>query len=52
MVNPGTNKGDNTKTSFNPFATDGTQKYRLEKFLILIWKERDAQIPIYEALAG
>ena len=35
--------------SINPFATDGTQKYRFENFLIFIWKGRGAQIPMGDA---
>ena len=30
----------------NPFATDGTQKYRFKKFLIFIWEGRSSQIPM------
>ena len=35
--------------SNNPFATDGTQKYRFQKILIFIWKGRGAQIPMSDA---
>ena len=38
-----------SENKINPFATDGTQKYRFEKFLIFIWKGRGAQIPMSDA---
>ena len=36
-------------SNINPYATYGTQKYRLEKFKILICKGRGAQIPMSDA---
>ena len=42
-------KMENNKTDFNPFTTDGTQKYRFEKFIFFIWKRMGALIPMSDA---